>query len=164
MKLAGNAEMATAATEGRGTKIMITQMNGHTVGFTSSGDKYYPVLLTIDGMQIDKYDNFDIAKEKADKITKEFPAVGGFVLTLNIKGDEKMVVMLDIQKLTVAQKQNVGGIGSNTRWSECNAVIEHVPVGAVLSIYNPTGVLRFKLAEGDGHLTIDGSLKKTDGL
>jgi hypothetical protein len=85
-------------------------------------------------------------------------------LCIDIHGHDTMVVKLNEQNLPIQNQACGGSCGSSrTTWRECRGVIEDVPAGAVLSIYNPNGIRRFTVSDGDATLTIRANVPHLDG-
>lgn len=79
-------------------------------------------------------------------------------LCLDIHGHKEMRVKIDRQHLPVRNMSNNTGAGSVVLWRECQGVIEDVPAGAVLTIYNPTNIRQFVMADTDATLKIRSEL------
>lgn len=56
----------------KGVFMEIT-LNNRTVVFTKSGDKYYPVALSIDGIHIQKFESFYEAERAAKELCNKYP-------------------------------------------------------------------------------------------
>lgn len=106
----------------------------------------------------------DVVDETAVRATLTVNIRSRVTSSHGVNGIMNLAVKLGDSKLPCIKMQNVGGLGSNTYWSECRGVIEDVPVGETLSVSTIFGTRHFRVERQEASLTIDGDLTQAVGL